>query len=85
MSSANLEDAKSADIPEKSGDVLYIGQNTHFSIGNGYAWIMIDWESLSPDNKQKFINGDIVFDKVKYSYNKYDYPIKLTKTSQRNG
>ena len=52
MSSANLEDAKSADIPEKSGDVLYIGQNTHFSIGNGYAWIMIDYDALSRENKE---------------------------------
>lgn len=51
MSSANKEDAISAGQPEKNNDVLYIGQNQHFSIGNGYAWIMIDYNRLLSENK----------------------------------
>ena len=53
MSSANREDVKNKDVPEKApGALLYIGQSVHFSIGNGYAWIMIDYDRLSHANKE---------------------------------
>ena len=37
-------------------------------------FLMLEREVID-ENKVKFINGDILFDKVKFSYNKYDYPI----------
>jgi len=51
MSSANKEDAKRCNEPEKNGNRLFIGQSEHFSIGNGYAWIMIDYNHLTQENK----------------------------------
>lgn len=56
MSSANREDALSKEVPETKNGTLYIGQNVHYPIGNGYAWIMIDYKSLTAENKN-IING----------------------------
>ncbi len=67
MSSANREDAKTSHIPEKEGKDLFIGPNMHFSIGNGYAWIMIDYKSLSEENKR-----------IMDSLNSGEIPIELT-------
>lgn len=52
MSSANKTDVESRN---QKIDAFQNRSGEHFNIGNGYAWIMIDWESLSQDNKQKFI------------------------------
>lgn len=60
MSSANKKDVLTRN--EKIKSLSNFGNNEHFNIGNGYAWIMIDWESLSLENKQKLIllnNGTI--------------------------
>ena len=68
MSSANRNDAIEKDKPEKSGKHLYIGQNQHYSIGNGYAWIMIDYKELSTDNREmvnSLNSGDIGIDLTK--------------------
>lgn len=59
MSSANK-----VDVENKNKKIDYFRNRSgeHFNIGNGYAWIMIDWESLSQYNKQKLImlnNGTI--------------------------
>ena len=59
MSSANKIDVESRN--QKIDRFQNYG-GEHFNIGNGYAWIMIDWETLSQDNKQKLImlnNGTI--------------------------
>jgi len=37
-------------------------------------FLMLEEENIK-DNNNKFINGDIYFDNIKFSYNKYDYPI----------
>lgn len=52
MSSANREDVKRKD--EKVQQLTNF-QNEHYNIGNGYAWIMIDWQSLSEENKKIII------------------------------
>lgn len=57
MSSANK-----IDVESRNQKIDYYQSTEHFNIGNGYAWIMIDWETLSQDNKQKLImlnNGTI--------------------------
>ena len=62
MSSANKNDVLARD--EKIDQLSNYG-NSHFNLGNGYAWIMIDWESLSMENKQKLIllnNGTITIE-----------------------
>ena len=62
MSSANKNDAMSAGEPDKVNKVGIIGPNEHFSIGNGYTWIMIDFESISEENKriiEALRNGEI--------------------------
>ncbi len=54
MSSANKRDCKNGDIPEN--------QNQYLSIGNGYAWIMIDYDQLDEQNRDlidKLNNGDV--------------------------
>jgi len=72
MSSANKEDAKRAGLKEKDGEQLFIGPNNHFSIGNGYAWIMFDFDELSDDNK------DIVI-----ALNNSDIPIELSEEAKK--
>lgn len=60
MSSANKVDVESRNTRIKGFENR--GNGEHFNLGNGYAWIMIDWETLSQDNKQKIImlnNGTI--------------------------
>ena len=55
MSSCNSEDVKNRNIKINSYRVGQ-GFNPPFFIGNGYAWIIIDWESLSEENKYIFVN-----------------------------
>ena len=53
MSSANQNDV------EKRYEKINRYSNhpsEHYNIGNGYAWIMIDWETLTPENKSILIN-----------------------------
>lgn len=56
MSSANKYnvESKNKSVDENK---LYIGQNDDWTIGNGYAWIMLDWNELSNSNKQHFIDA----------------------------
>ncbi len=57
MSSSNKDDVENGGQKETTFDEhIYIGQNTHFSIGNGYAWIMVDYARLSNELKQKIID-----------------------------
>lgn len=61
MSSANANNILNKD---KSVDEskIYIGENDSWVIGNGYAWIMLDWDQLSDANKQYLIsikNGEL--------------------------
>ena len=72
MSSANKEDAERAGTKEKEGEQLFIGPNQHFNIGNGYAWIMFDFDELTSDNK------DIVI-----GLNKGDIPIELSEEAKK--
>lgn len=55
MSSANNKNviSRNNDVDEER---LYIGQNDDWNIGNGYAWIMLDWDMLSEENKQYLIS-----------------------------
>ncbi len=55
MSSANKCNVESRNKPVDESK-LYIGQGDPWVIGNGYAWIMLDWNELSDANKQYFIN-----------------------------
>lgn len=60
MSSANKIDVSKRNEPIK--ELTNHGNGEHFNLGNGYSWIMIDWESLSDENKRQFIlmnNGSI--------------------------
>lgn len=53
MSSANKRDCKNGNVPEN--------QNQYLSIGNGYAWIMIDYDQLNEQNRDlidKLNNGE---------------------------
>lgn len=64
MSSANGNDILNKDISVDESKI-YIGKNDPWSIGNGYAWIMLDWDRLSDDNKKYLIsikNGDLDLD-----------------------
>jgi len=75
MSSANKTDVESRS--QKIDRYENLGSGEHFNLGNGYAWIMIDWESLSEENKQRIImlnNGSITIElseteKQNLSYN----------------
>jgi len=65
MSSANKEDALSKDVPEIENGTLNIGPNQNYPIGNGYAWIMIDYKSLTAENKNiinSLNNGEIAIE-----------------------
>lgn len=55
MSSANKYNVESKN---KSYDEnkLYIGQDDSWVIGNGYAWIMIDWNELNNINKNLLVD-----------------------------
>ena len=55
MSSANEKNVMTRDEPvdEKR---LYIGFNDSWVIGNGYAWIMLDWDKLCYENKKYLIS-----------------------------
>ena len=55
MSSANAKNITSRDvcIDEQR---IYIGEDDPWTIGNGYAWIMMDWDALSDENKQYLIS-----------------------------
>lgn len=55
MSSCNSEDVKNRNVKI---DSYRVGQgfNPPFFIGNGYAWIIIDWESLTDENKSIFVD-----------------------------
>lgn len=55
MSSANKYNVESKDKPVDL-DKLYIGNCDPWVIGNGYAWIMLDWNKLNDTNKHFFIN-----------------------------
>ena len=60
MSSANKNDVESRN--QRIGIYRNFGGGSHFNLGNGYAWIMIDWESLSTENKKRLImlnNGTV--------------------------
>lgn len=54
MSSCNSEDVRNRYTKISSYRVGQ-GYNPPFFIGNGYAWIMIDWESLTEENKSVFV------------------------------
>lgn len=56
MSSANKYNVESKGklVDENK---LYIGQDDDWVIGNGYAWIMLDWNRLSSTNQQYFIEA----------------------------
>ena len=56
MSSANKYNVESKDEPVDENK-LYIGKNDRWVIGNGYAWIMLEWNALSRANKQYFIEA----------------------------
>ena len=56
MSSANRYNVESKDEPVNENK-LYIGHDDKWVIGNGYAWIMLDWNDLSSTNKQYFMNA----------------------------
>lgn len=71
MSSANKNDVSSRN--EKIAGLKHVRGENHFNIGNGYAWIMIDWQTLSPDNKKLFTQ-----------LNKGEIPIPLTETERTN-
>lgn len=55
MSSANKENISSRNnsVDETK---IYIGQDEPWVIGNGYAWIMLDWDQLNDENKQYLIS-----------------------------
>ena len=53
MSSANQQDVEKRYEKIKSYSNF---ANEHYNIGNGYAWIMIDWETLTLENKRILIN-----------------------------
>jgi len=55
MSSCNSEDVKNRNVKIDSYRVGK-GSNPPFFLGNGYAWIIIDWESLSDENKSIFVD-----------------------------
>lgn len=55
MSSCNSEDVKNRNVKINFYRVGR-GSNPPFFIGNGYAWIIIDWESLSDENKSIFVD-----------------------------
>lgn len=55
MSSANAENITNRDV-RVDEQRIYIGQNDAWTIGNGYAWIMMDWDELSNENKQYLIS-----------------------------
>ena len=55
MSSANKKDVENRLVPVND-DKLFIGYNDRWMIGNGYAWILLDWESLSEENKEYILN-----------------------------
>lgn len=76
MSSSNKDDVEGCGKEENTlSEHIFIWKNSHFSIGNGYAWIMIDYESLSEELKQRVIElnrGDIevtISDKTKEYFN----------------
>lgn len=54
MSSANTNDVKTRYTKIDTYRHLSGFGDGHFNIGNGYAWVMIDWASLSQENKQLF-------------------------------
>ena len=54
MSSANTNDVKTRYTKIDTYRHLSGFGDGHFNIGNGYAWVMIDWASLSKENKQLF-------------------------------
>lgn len=57
MSSSNKEDVEGCGhIEANDNGNIYISQNTHFPIGNGYAWIMVDYRTLSKEIKQNIID-----------------------------
>lgn len=55
MSSCNSEDVKNRNVKIDSYRVGRYSKPPFF-IGNGYAWIIIDWESLSNENKSIFVD-----------------------------
>ncbi len=76
MSSSNKDDVEANGKNENTfGDNIFIMANSHFSIGNGYAWIMIDYASLSEKLKQRVIelnSGNIeipISDRAKVYFN----------------
>lgn len=54
MSSANQKNALNREKIDE--EKIYIGQDDPWVIGNGYAWIMLDWDDLDDDNKQYLIS-----------------------------
>lgn len=54
MSSANKNNALNREKVDE--EKIYIGQDDPWVIGNGYAWIMLDWDDLDDDNKQYLIS-----------------------------
>ena len=73
--SANANDVKTRYT--KIGMYRHLRGDGHFNIGNGYAWVMIDWASLSQENKQLFMqlnSGEIQIpltetEKVSFEHN----------------
>lgn len=54
MSSANQKNVLNREKIDE--EKIYIGQDDPWVIGNGYAWIMLDWDDLDDDNKQYLIS-----------------------------
>lgn len=60
MSSCNSDDVKYRNSEINNYELGYGGVNeSPFFIGNGYAWIMIDWVSLSEENKKIFVDYNL--------------------------
>ena len=55
MSNANKNSVLNKNNPVDE-EKLYIGFEDPWTIGNGYAWIMLDWDDLDDDNKQYLIS-----------------------------
>lgn len=80
MSSANKIDVSKRNEPIKK--LINNGNGEHFNLGNGYSWVMIDWESLSDENKRQFIlmnNGSIPINMSDVALNNLKHNCEINK------
>lgn len=56
MSSCNKHDVLNKDIPRRKNVTFKDGINRDWSFSNGYAWILLDFKSMSSENQENLLS-----------------------------